>query len=588
MQRASRIWSMSVPSPHGTDHHTSAQLDGDIDDDLSSTSSNRGYKRPDMGNTRRASVVKPNDGNQDNRQQSRAQRRNTVWHDIIKLDDKGDVAMEDIISSAMKDDELDGVERSKEDDLFSVNSPHTITSVLEDSGDDEEEVNSPPLKLAESTSVGMIPPASSQRPSAANVATFKSAGTTLGGLGSIMGGQLAGVEGYGDFVLSKKSSQKWQWFVLALVHLRFADSAEQYEDNLILSDLGGDNASLNSAEISRKSDHISRPTRRASLFGSVMGTYQEESLEGLVTLRHCLGDDITCITQRLRVAKSRAMHRVQLEPLLYFDDLRPSQPRTLPTIRQKELASGSLLHALQAAKELREKKKAEVASKRNNASAPLPRLNSRRSSILSQKSPSRRPSRRASLATHGANLRSRRESMAPHRRPSVLSSSGRNASIMTTTLSELSSKKRVLDTAEFYLPRPSDIFALLRQLYDPEGLSALDNDFYTPANLLRRESLRFNKDVQHLLEIIWIATDIDDSGLIDSIEYIELHSALTCALLGRKAGDYMHRMYLCKQDWNSDRKGFKSLNKRKLEDSFFTLAGTAFIITLYLWQVIKV
>jgi hypothetical protein len=570
---------MGVQSPYSLDHHTSSQLDGDFDDDLSSTSSTRGYKRPDMGSLRRASIAKPHDVNQETKEQSRAQRRNSVWQDIIKLDDKGGAVIEDIITSAMKEDELDGVERTQDDDIFAMHSPHTITSVLEDSDDDDEEMYSPPLQLADSASVESTLPVSSHRPSAAaNAASFESAGTNFGGLGNLLGGNLVGIENPDNFVLSKKSSQKWQWFVLALVHLRFADSAEQHEDNSILSDLGCDNASLNSADISRKSDYVVRPTRRATLFGSVMGTYQEESLEGLVTSRHCLGDDISSITQRLRVSKSRAMHRLQIEPLLYFDDVRPSHPRALPVLRQKELASGSLLHALQAAKELREKKKAELTSKRKTANAPLSRSNSRRSSILSQRPPPHRPSRRASLANHGANLRSRRQSMAPHRRSSVLSPLGEHALVMSIALSELSTKKRVLDTVEFHLPRPFDIFALLRQLYDPEGLSALDNDFYTPANLLRRESLRFNEDVQHLLGIIWIATDSDDSGLIDSIEYIELHSALMCALLGRKAGDSMHRMYLCRQDWNSDRKGFKSLNKRRLEDSFFTLAGTALII----------
>ena len=40
-----------------------------------------------------------------------------------------------------------------------------------------------------------------------------------------------------------------------------------------------------------------RPTRRASLFGSVVGVYRSPVLEGAVTLTHCLGDEVADISQ---------------------------------------------------------------------------------------------------------------------------------------------------------------------------------------------------------------------------------------------------------------------------------------------------
>ena len=108
--------------------------------------------------------------------------------------------------------------------------------------------------------------------------------------------------------------------------------------------------------------------------------------------------------------------------------------------------------------------------------------------------------------------------------------------------------------------------------YDPEGMAHCANNFYSPQNLLKREALRFEPQIQFLLRTIWRATDADDSGAIDKIEYIELHSCMTCSLIGRAAGDSMMRMFLCKEDWDADRKGFKTLNRRRLEDCFFTLA----------------
>lgn len=40
-----------------------------------------------------------------------------------------------------------------------------------------------------------------------------------------------------------------------------------------------------------------RPTRRATLVGSVIGVYRSSTQEGMITLTHCLGDHISDVTQ---------------------------------------------------------------------------------------------------------------------------------------------------------------------------------------------------------------------------------------------------------------------------------------------------
>jgi len=131
---------------------------------------------------------------------------------------------------------------------------------------------------------------------------------------------------------------------------------------------------------------------------------------------------------------------------------------------------------------------------------------------------------------------------------------------------------RVHETAEFNVPRPRDLFAVLRRHYDPDGLAHPANQFYTPASLLRREGLRFDANVQFLLRTIWRASDVDCSGAIDKMEYFEMHSKMVCAILGRSVGDSTMRMFLAKEDWEADCKGFKTLNRQRLENCYFTLA----------------
>jgi len=59
---------------------------------------------------------------------------------------------------------------------------------------------------------------------------------------------------------------------------------------------------------------------------------------------------------------------------------------------------------------------------------------------------------------------------------------------------------------------------MLLNSYDPENMSYPTNMFYSPRNLLKREALRFDPDIQFLLRTIWKASDVDESGGIDRIE----------------------------------------------------------------------
>jgi hypothetical protein len=266
---------------------------------------------------------------------------------------------------------------------------------------------------------------------------------------------------------------KWRWFVLAMIHLRCADAAEQLEETL---DTPDDN--------NQKPIMIMR-RRRASLFGAVMGIYQDHTQDRVTTVTRCIGDPVmnyVSVGQALRIRKSNAAHRIACIPKLYFDDVRPGEPRRLPSTG-KEVELPGLLAALKAAK-------------KNNST--------QRVAAATQHQPDNR-----------------------------------------------STRNRVYDSVEYHLPRHGHIFDILRKIYDPEDHAHVTNQYYAPALLLQRESLRFDPQIQQLLRMIWNAADMDDSGAIDRLEYMELHNCINCALIGRAAGDSMMRIFLCQDDWNA-------------------------------------
>jgi hypothetical protein len=91
-----------------------------------------------------------------------------------------------------------------------------------------------------------------------------------------------------------------------------------------------------------------RPTRRATLFGTVVAVYRTAICEGFSTLHHCLGDDVTDVSQGLRQRRSDVMHRPAPYEPLYYDMMpgRRTQPRFLPK-PQGPPGLGGLLDAMQ-------------------------------------------------------------------------------------------------------------------------------------------------------------------------------------------------------------------------------------------------
>lgn len=126
-----------------------------------------------------------------------------------------------------------------------------------------------------------------------------------------------------------------------------------------------------------------KPARRATLFGSSVGVYREITIEGTVNITHCLTDGILDVSQSMRIKKSKTAHRIHPEPLLYFDDIRPDEPRKLPVVSQDAKEVGGILLALQVAEEKREKEKAAQVKLKKLEEAQEKRSSVRRDSTNS-------------------------------------------------------------------------------------------------------------------------------------------------------------------------------------------------------------
>jgi len=332
-----------------------------------------------------------------------------------------------------------------------------------------------------------------------------------------------------DLKLSPIVAHRWRWFVYSLVHLRFADCAEQQTvalhrhghypmaTELALADdtkPGGHSSS--SSDSTNGSVDVGpvpgdRPTRRASLFGSVIGTYHSGIQEGHVSLVHCLGDDVADVSQALRVRKSKTMHRVQ-KPPLYFDDMpgHTQEPRRLPAGGKDAAGVGGLLAALQ--KHSTRKLEAAIAEAQaklvaKSHSSLLSMASDHGGSsndLLSEGSPKKSPTKRPSMVSIAVEKRDtmHTQNKKHQKRMTMLSNDlqavmeAQHAAHMALVMEEQRQHKlkdmmdRVHETAEFHMPRPRDLFSMLRFQYDPEGLAHPANQFYTPANLLRREAVR--------------------------------------------------------------------------------------------------
>ena len=338
-----------------------------------------------------------------------------------------------------------------------------------------------------------------------------------------------------DLELSPMVAHRWRWFVYTLVHLRFADCAEQQATGLhryghypMATELaladdtkpGGSSSSSDSTNGSVDQGPVpgGRPTRRASLFGSVIGTYRSGIQEGHVSLVHCLGDDVADVSQALRVRKSKTMHRVQ-KPPLYFDDMpgHTDEPRRLAAGGKDAAGVGGLLAALHkhSTRKLEAaiaEAQAKLAAQSHNSLLSMTNDHGGSSSdVLNEgskeggaaTSPKRSPSKRPSVVSIAVEKRDtiHIQNKKHQKRMTMMSNDMRammeaqHAAHMALVMEEQRQHKlkdmmdRVHETAEFHMPRPRDLFSMLRFQYDPEGLAHPANQFYTPVNLLRREAV---------------------------------------------------------------------------------------------------
>ena len=344
-------------------------------------------------------------------------------------------------------------------------------------------------------------------------------------------------------VLSPKVAAKWRWFVTCAVHLRFADACGQQATPFHARQLfpmatplalgsdgshhapgvapldpkaaaaetrgaktstakdaaaaAGVGASLGSAApAADTADNTAgntaaavaevapaaaaalgprpgdRPKRRATVFGTVMGCYRAAVPEGFVTLSRCLGDGGD-VSQELRVRKSDASHRP------------PPRKRPLPlavgaaaVARSSALSrprgptcpaglEGGLLGALQVA-----------AAKRAQAAA--------------NRSAGARPGAAASPSERGGGGGG---ASAPDHNALVIEEHRQHVALVR--------QLRVQETTEYHFHRHRGLFQLLKHRYDPQSHAPVTNEFYKPAALLQRESLRFDANIQALLRVIW-------------------------------------------------------------------------------------
>jgi hypothetical protein len=164
-----------------------------------------------------------------------------------------------------------------------------------------------------------------------------------------------------------------------------------------------------------------------------MGIYRSAIQEGVVSLFHCVGDDLHAISQSLRVKKSLAMHRVKKEPL-YYDDVRTNEPRVRLSVTPTTGFTGLLLKLVTTIKN-------KDKIKRRSSRVPSPSPGEEREDYH-----------------HPIKL---------HRNQSAHDAHVKLVKAERKAIAALERKHRMHDTTEFHLPRSRDIFTILRKQYVP-------------------------------------------------------------------------------------------------------------------------
>ena len=99
------------------------------------------------------------------------------------------------------------------------------------------------------------------------------------------------------------------------------------------------------------------------------------------------------------------------------------------------------------------------------------------------------------------------------------------------------------------------------------------HELYTNQNILKRESLKFEKRIQFTLKRLWKLVDADHSGQIDKGEYFELHKRLLKALVDG-AVTVEEELELAQEDWLNDTTGvddIHTMNRQQFVNAFFRM-----------------
>ena len=87
-----------------------------------------------------------------------------------------------------------------------------------------------------------------------------------------------------------------------------------------------------------------------------------------------------------------------------------------------------------------------------------------------------------------------------------------------------------------------------------------NNELYSDQNILKRESLKFDKGIRDVLGKLWSLVDKDKDNTISKDEYYQLHRRLLRALVGKVSKE--EEIVMCDEDWTQDIGNFHHKEKR--------------------------
>lgn len=137
-------------------------------------------------------------------------------------------------------------------------------------------------------------------------------------------------------------------------------------------------------------------------------------------------------------------------------------------------------------------------------------------------------------------------------------------------------------TVEWPRVFPEELYATLRNLYDPRRRVPQFHPLYTLEALARRDSLKFDPRVRRTLNALWKKIDLDKSGRIELNEYILMHEKICHVMaslgkLGAKVApggqlDLTAQRQLALEDWAIDNQGFGFVDYTRFVSCWFQIA----------------